>query len=126
MGRLTAAPSRLDRIAPRVGFVPRDEHGHSKAEEPWRAWFNLKRWKLLRLRVFVRDLYTCQRRECGRIEPDTSQLVGDHIQPHRGDPDLFWDEDNVQTLCKPCHDRLKQAEEHRARVGPTEAEGEGG
>jgi hypothetical protein len=24
---------------------------------------------------------------------------------------LFWDEQNLQCLCKPCHDRLKQKEE---------------
>ena len=33
-----------------------------------------------------------------------SQVV-DHIKPHRGDYDLFWDESNWQGLCKRCHDR---------------------
>ena len=51
--------------------------------------------------------------DCGRIEVDTSQLVADHKRPHRGDPELFWAPTNVQTLCKPCHDRVKQAEECR-------------
>ena len=27
----------------------------------------------------------------------------DHIVPHQGDKDLFWKEDNLQALCKPCH-----------------------
>jgi 5-methylcytosine-specific restriction endonuclease McrA len=27
----------------------------------------------------------------------------DHIVPHLGDKDLFWDEKNLQALCKPCH-----------------------
>lgn len=31
--------------------------------------------------------------------------VVDHIVPHRGDLALFWDSDNWQSLCKPCHDR---------------------
>lgn len=31
--------------------------------------------------------------------------VVDHIVPHRGDQVLFWDQDNWQALCKPCHDR---------------------
>lgn len=31
--------------------------------------------------------------------------VVDHIQPHRGDPVLFWNESNWQSLCKKCHDR---------------------
>lgn len=30
--------------------------------------------------------------------------VVDHITPHRGDKDLFWDSDNWQALCKQCHD----------------------
>jgi 5-methylcytosine-specific restriction endonuclease McrA len=44
----------------------------------------------------------CQRR--GRVTPAT--LV-DHIEPHRGDMTLFWDRDNWQSLCKPCHDSDK-------------------
>ncbi|UFX41809.1 HNH endonuclease [Bradyrhizobium sp. 41S5] len=66
---------------------------------------------MLRLRIFVRDLYTCQRKGCGRAEPNTSLLVCDHVIPHRGDERLFWDETNLQTLCKACHDRDKQREE---------------
>ena len=35
----------------------------------------------------------------------TKATVVDHIKPHRGDPKLFWDPDNWQTLCKRCHDK---------------------
>ena len=31
-------------------------------------------------------------------------VVVDHIEPHRGDPTLFWNESNWQPLCKKCHD----------------------
>lgn len=42
-------------------------------------------------------------------------LVVDHIKPHRGDCDLFWDQDNWQTLCKaPCHDGVKRSVEMRS------------
>lgn len=44
----------------------------------------------------------------GRI---TSGVVVDHIEPHRGDMRLFWDSTNWQTLCRPCHDSVKKAEE---------------
>lgn len=27
----------------------------------------------------------------------------DHIQPHRGNRELFWDKDNWQALCEKCH-----------------------
>lgn len=29
----------------------------------------------------------------------------DHIKPHRGDMGLFWERNNWQPLCRPCHDR---------------------
>ncbi|OKO67049.1 HNH endonuclease [Bradyrhizobium sp. NAS96.2] len=80
-------------------------------QPPWKAWYKLARWRALRRRIFLRDLYTCQRKGCGRVEPDTSLLVCDHVIPHRGDERLFWDEANLQTLCKTCHDRDKQREE---------------
>lgn len=117
MGRLKAIASRLSAPAPRLGFSQRDEQGHSSAHEPWRGWYHLARWKRLRAKVLKRDLFTCQC-GCGHVEHDASQLVADHRTPHRGDPRLFWDEDNVWTLRKsPCHDKVKQAEEHRARFG---------
>ena len=81
------------------------------AELPWKAWYKLARWRDLRLRIFRRDLYTCQRPRCGRVEVNTSLLVCDHVRPHRGDVRLFWDETNLQTLCKSCHDTIKQREE---------------
>ncbi|SMO63957.1 HNH endonuclease signature motif containing protein [Paracoccus laeviglucosivorans] len=40
-------------------------------------------------------------------------LVVDHIVPHRGDLDLFWDTTNWQTLCPDHHDIIKQREEVR-------------
>lgn len=37
--------------------------------------------------------------------------VVDHIVPHKGDKVLFWDHDNWQPLCKPCHDRKTATED---------------
>ena len=78
--------------------------------EPWRRWYKTARWRRLRLRVFLRDGFTC-RCGCARIEGNTSLLVADHKVPHRGSEALFWDEGNVQTMRKPCHDKLKQQQE---------------
>jgi 5-methylcytosine-specific restriction protein A len=41
----------------------------------------------------------CERQ--GRITPAT---VVDHIVPHKGNLELFWDENNLQAICKRCHD----------------------
>jgi 5-methylcytosine-specific restriction protein A len=29
--------------------------------------------------------------------------VTDHVKPHKGDPDLFWDRSNWAPMCRRCH-----------------------
>lgn len=65
-----------------------------------------KRWRDLRKQVFARDQYTC--RMCGKLchgegRADPNAPECDHITPHRNDPALMWDPDNLQTLHKRCH-----------------------
>lgn len=115
MGRLTAMRPRVAGVGARVK-APVDAHGHSRTSEPWRGWYALKRWRDLRLFVFDRDHYRCQC-GCGVLGHGPGDLVADHIKAHRGDPVLFWNPANVQALLKPCHDRVKQAEEAAARLG---------
>ena len=110
MGRLTNLKPQIGGLAPRIARQS-DDHGHSKAAEPWRAWYSLKRWRVLRWEVLKRDGFTC--RVCQRLEGNTAHLVADHIRPHRGDPALFWAEANLQTLCAACHNADKQREERK-------------
>lgn len=112
MARLTSLKPQVGRLAPLLARQT-DAQGHSAAAEPWRNWYSLARWKALRWDTLRRDHFTCQC-GCNTIEPDTSQLVADHIKPHRGDPRLFWDPENLQTLFKPCHDKAKQQAERAA------------
>jgi len=53
----------------------------------------------------------------GRGRKVAAVLV-DHIVPHCGDYGLFWDEDNWQSLCKPCHDRktARERNAYRAKI----------
>lgn len=61
-------------------------------------------------------MFTCKM--CGRTHGNTSKLVADHKQPHRGNSRLFWDRDNLQTLCAdPCHNTVKQREEQATPPG---------
>ena len=59
--------------------------------------------------------------ERSEIDVDVKQrtLVVDHIEPHRGNMELFWDMDNWETLCRLCHDTDKQQHE---RAGKTAAQ----
>src|SRR5262245_337072 len=38
--------------------------------------------------------------------------VADHVEPHRGDPYLFWN-GKLQSLCSDCHNSTKQQIEAR-------------
>jgi hypothetical protein len=50
--------------------------------------------------------------DTGDITPAT---VVDHIIPHRGDQELFWDRSNWQPLCAPHHDITKTLEESSSK-----------
>jgi 5-methylcytosine-specific restriction endonuclease McrA len=92
------------------------------AEASWRKWYKLQRWVNLRKAVLLRDLYTCAR--CGAIGSPTvarggdlgKVLIANHKRPHRGDEALFWDEANLETVCKPCHDGAVARDEIRRRM----------
>lgn len=45
-------------------------------------------------------------------------VLVDHIRPHRGDSNLFWQRENWQALCVRCHSSRKQSEEHRSGSNP--------
>lgn len=112
--RLGRAPSRFGTVEVATQRLDRALPDHDAARAvilPWRAWYKTGRWKALRWQILLRDGFTC--RMCGRLETDTSQLVGDHVIPHRGDAALFWDETNIWCLCARCHSSTKQAEERR-------------
>jgi 5-methylcytosine-specific restriction protein A len=104
-------------VRPRVGFIQRADLERARdlardADELTRRLYKTARWQRLRLFVLSRDLYTC--RLCRRIEGNSSLLVCDHIEPHRGDVERFW-AGPFQTLCKACHDGEKQRLERAAR-----------
>lgn len=113
MGRLSALKPQLARLAPQIARVT-DDHGHSRALEPWRKWYSTAEWERLRRETFRRDRYVCQNPDCKALTP---RPVCDHIRRHGGDRTLFFDPSNLQTLCKPCHDRVKQAQERRLPPG---------
>lgn len=61
-----------------------------------------RQWQKARARYLKAHPLCVQCMKEGRAVTAT---VVDHVKPHRGDPVLFWDEKNWQSLCKPCHDK---------------------
>lgn len=66
------------------------------------------RWERARA-VFLRAHPLC--RLCEQVGRTTVATVVDHIIPHRGDRDLFWDRKNWAPLCATCHNSAKQRQE---------------
>lgn len=118
MTKLPTLKPSISRILTSIESASPQEQSRDRrryASTPWRKWYGLKRWKMMRNEVLVEAMYSCAR--CGIVEHNTSKLVADHITPHRGRPDMFWDHGNLQCLCKDCHDTVKQREEQAEPVG---------
>ncbi|WP_232729590.1 HNH endonuclease [Herbaspirillum huttiense] len=47
-------------------------------------------------------------RFCSLQRRNRAADIVDHIEPHRGDEAKFFDPNNLQSLCKSCHDSIKQ------------------
>ncbi len=66
------------------------------------------RWQKARRR-FLKSHPFCAR--CYKEGKLVRAEAVDHITPHRGDQQLFWDEANWQSLCKRCHNRKTRLED---------------
>lgn len=67
-----------------------------------RRLYRTERWRELRAWQLRREPF-CAECEASGFHNIIAEVV-DHITPHRGNPALFFDPDNLQSLCKSCHD----------------------
>lgn len=96
-----ARRTRVFRASPFGAYLLSDHH-HLYGRSAWR--------KLRRQQLF--DEPMC--RMCRELGQFVAAGVVDHVKPHRGDEELFFNAENLQSLCKRCHDSHKQAQEHNA------------
>ncbi|GLS87697.1 hypothetical protein GCM10010873_26710 [Cypionkella aquatica] len=119
MARLRQMPSRLQpaprRLAPLITVGEQGRDRLRDATQEWRKWYKTARWQAVAKRIKERDNYTCQWPGCGLISDAKYAMVVDHKLQHHGDEQMFWDEKNLQCLCKPCHDMHKQRQERANR-----------
>lgn len=81
-------------------------------KRPWQHLYDTALWRKLRERQLAIEPL-CQ--FCKRREDIVIADVVDHIRPHKGDIGLFGDPDNLQSLCRQCHDSVKK----RMEMGQT-------
>jgi 5-methylcytosine-specific restriction endonuclease McrA len=83
----------------------------------YRKLYHTKQWRTLREQVLLRDLFTCQHKGCKamlkRGRAHKRSAVVHHLNPHKGDHDLFFDVDNLQSVCWSCHSGDIQSIESR-------------
>jgi hypothetical protein len=70
----------------------------------YRRWYSTKRWHRRRIEQLRAEPFCSM---CLKVGVYTVARVADHVEPHRGDPVKFWTGE-LQSLCKPHHDREKQ------------------
>lgn len=81
-------------------MAKRRDYRSAEAAE-YRKLYKTAQWQALRAqRLGLEPLCRCCAAK-GLVVPAS---VADHIKPHRGDIALFFDINNTQSLCAPCHD----------------------
>jgi 5-methylcytosine-specific restriction protein A len=73
------------------------------------------RWQVLSKQHLHRNPL-CE--ECKRRGVIKAATEVDHIKPHRGDQQLFWDQSNWQSLCDGCHNEKSAAENQGSTMLP--------
>jgi 5-methylcytosine-specific restriction enzyme A len=73
------------------------------AKDPRKTWYGTQLWKNRRAHQLRAEPLCAICKAEGRI---TTATVADHIEPHRGDYNLFV-LGELRSLCAPCHDALQ-------------------
>lgn len=82
------------------------QRGYSSAWDRAAAYFRM-RYPLCGMRPGGRKPVMSECYDDGRATP---AYQTDHVKPHKGNMELFWDEhDNWQSLCRACGARKSQA-----------------
>ncbi len=80
----------------------------SDQAKQWHKLYNTKLWTdILRPEQLLREPFC---RECAKLGYRVRATDVDHVQPHRGDLELFLDPGNLESLCHSCHSAKTWAE----------------
>lgn len=94
-------------------------HTRTAAAE-YNHWYDLAPWRRAR-KLQLLHQPKCERHLArGKLVFAT---IVNHRIPHRGNRDLFLDPDNLESVCKDCHDGVIQKEEKRGHAIGTSADG---
>lgn len=127
MARLSGLPPALSEAPSRFGSMSRQEAQRERdrirrRSENLRGEYNKAAWRGpdgLRLKTLARDGWMCQGCAVPHLlkgkAPAPDSPVVDHIKKPEGNLALFYDPDNLQSVCKAYHDSEKQRLEKATR-----------
>jgi hypothetical protein len=104
-------PTKAPTFRPSTVRTPtqiRAEYDARRYNLPWRAWYGTARWRATREAQLSLQPLCCM---CLEADIVTEATVCDHVEPHRGNEDLFWS-GPFQSLCSHHHNSTKQREEN--------------
>ena len=87
--------------------IQQSNREYNKRRPEYHSLYNSEHWHRLRLNQLSQHPWCA---ECLRYGVRKAAEEADHIIPHRGDRVLFYDSDNIQSLCTSCHSRKTMME----------------
>lgn len=87
-------------------YLQRQREQNLVSSRPWLSWYSTREWATLRAAQLRAEPFC---RLCMKVGRSRPAVVVDHIVPHKGDRVLFFDPLNLQSLCRHCHDSVKQS-----------------
>jgi 5-methylcytosine-specific restriction endonuclease McrA len=102
-----------------IAYCLRYNHG-MRYKADYKRLYDTQRWKRLRKEHLMKNPLCA---DCLRFGIITQAAIVDHINPHKGndsftDSNGFYNPANLQSLCKPCHDKHKHILElHGYNIG---------
>ena len=101
-----------------IYISPNKTTAEARVNEFWNSSSRLrflKEWNDLRVIILKRDNYTCQK--CNYCLADDfyrkKSLHVHHIVPSHKESALYFDEQNLITLCNECHSIVHSADKHK-------------
>jgi 5-methylcytosine-specific restriction enzyme A len=99
--------------AAQAATAQREYDTRRRAESETRRLYNTAAWARIRRATLEAAHWMCETPGCRAVHTSANPLHCDHVNPHRGDPERFF-EGPFKALCETCHNAAKQREE-RAR-----------
>lgn len=79
----------------------RDYKAQQEAKAEHAGLYNNARWRAASKAFRILNPLC---KDCEKHGAIKAAEVVDHIKPHKGNLELFWNASNLQSLCKRCHD----------------------